>query len=91
MTLTPAAPNRQPAPRIPVDPAFLETPVAEMVDGAYQWREYCTPCAAPLLLRDPARKHRTISLYEVKTALREYRCAHCRHLIWDPDVKEDIP
>ena len=76
--------------RANVDPALLETPVAEMIEGAYQWREYCTPCAVPIILKNPDKKHRTISLYEVMTALREYRCQGCRKLLWDADVNEQI-
>jgi hypothetical protein len=88
MTLIPAAPTRLPAKD--VDPALLETPVAEMVEGPYQWREYCNKHAAAILLRNPEKRHRTVSLYEILTAYREYRCAHCKRLLWNPDVKEDI-
>lgn len=88
MTLIPV---RHHKPEENVDPTLLETPVGTMIEGPYQWREFCMTHAGQILLREPERRHRAISLYEIKTALRPYRCAHCRNLLWDPDVKEDIP
>lgn len=87
MTLTPVKPHTR---QTDVDPALLETHVGVMVEGPYEWREYCDKDSATVLLRNPEKKHRTISLYEILTAYRPYRCAHCKRMLWNPDVKEDV-
>lgn len=91
MALIPAPPAHQPhVPKTDVDPALLETPCGTMIEGPYEWHEYCDHCAPIILLREPGRKHRAISLYEILTAYRPYKCG-CGRMLWDPNAKEDIP
>jgi hypothetical protein len=84
MTLTPAAPLPQaPQEKPPVDPTLLEVDAGIMISGPYEWREHCNACGLLTLTKDP-RPHRAISLYEVLTSWRSYRCNMCRQPLWAP-------
>jgi hypothetical protein len=61
---------------------------ALMLQGRYAPHEYCSECAAPILHFNPSMHFRTISVYEILTAYREYRCANCDVLLWDVNGKD---
>lgn len=84
MTLTPVTRTGQAAQKPPVDPLLLETDAGTMIEGQYEWREYCNPCALPALAHTP-RQHRTISLYEILSSYRQYICYNCRRPLWAPE------
>ena len=83
MTLTPVQP-----PTAEVDPTLLEVDAGTMIEGRYSWREYCNPCAAHAL-KYGDWQFRIISLWEVLTSYRQYRCSTCRKPLWAPDNRRN--
>jgi hypothetical protein len=85
MTLIPVQqPGAAPREIPPVDPTLLEADAGYMIEGPFEWREHCTPCGLAALKHNP-RQHRVISLYEVFTSYRRYRCCVCRTPLWQPE------
>jgi hypothetical protein len=57
--------------------------VGEMIEGLYSWNEYCPEHAKSFLNIYPDRQHRGISIFEVTSSWREYRCYACSKLLWN--------
>ena len=77
--------NTPPKPdRTPVNPDTINVSTGGvMISGRYVPHEYCRACADTILKWRPDAPHRDISLYEVLTSYREYRCSTCNVQIWD--------
>lgn len=60
-----------------------DTSIGEMIEGLYGWNEYCPEHATAHMAIYPARGHRSISISEVCTSWREYRCYACGRLLWN--------
>lgn len=83
MTLTPVQQPGQADDRPEVDASLLEVEAGTMISGPYEWREHCNPCSLLTLAKEP-RPHRTVSLYEVLTSWRQYKCNMCHQPLWAP-------
>lgn len=60
-----------------------DTSIGEMIEGRYCWNEYCPQHAESYLNVYPDRQHRSISIAEVCSSWREYRCYACNRLLWN--------
>jgi hypothetical protein len=73
---------KAPAPEAP-SLTLLEVMVGLMIQTRYGPREYHEKCGARYLGFYPDAQQRTVSLYEVLTSWREYRCGTCNKKIWN--------
>jgi hypothetical protein len=70
---------------IPIE--LLEVDAGVMIQGRYGPNEYCDGCARHhLKIGNPV--HRKISVYEVLTSYRRYRCCVCRKPLWQPENQQ---
>lgn len=67
----------------PVDPDLLNVDAGWMIQARYGPHEYCQKCGASYQLVHPGTQSRSISLYEVLSSWRDYRCAGCSRKLWN--------
>lgn len=60
-----------------------DTEIGEMIEGRLCWNEFCPSCARKYMNVYPYRQHRSIDIFEVCNAYRNYRCYACHNLLWD--------
>lgn len=60
----------------------MDEVIGYMIEGMYKWNEFCTEHGAAYMLIYPERQSRTVCVYEVEHAMREYRCYSCNRKLW---------
>ena len=71
-----------------MDQGIADHVVGYMVEGKYEWHEFCPDHVKVPLHCNPEAKVRSIDVFEASGSWRDYRCLACGRILWAHNKKE---